>query len=55
MVERQHKIFKKMWIERKDMFDVPFIYAMVPIRNRNTNISTDRSINMLIESSDDAG
>ena len=56
MVERQHKIFKKIWSEKEDMFDDPFAYAMVPIRNRNiTNISTDRFINNLIESDDDVG
>ena len=44
-----------MWTEREDMFDDPFAYAMVPIRNRNTNISTDRFINNLIESDDDVG
>ena len=41
-----------MWTEREDMFDDPFPYAMDPIRNRNTNISTDRFINNLIESDD---
>ena len=52
MVERQHKIFKKMWTEIEDMFYDPFAFAMVPIRNRNKNISTDRFINNFIESDD---
>ena len=41
-----------MWTEREHMFDDPFAYANVPIRNKNTYISSDRFINNLIESDD---
>ena len=47
IMQRQRHFFKNMWAERGDMFDDPFRYAMLLVRNSRT--PTSRFLNDLID------
>ena len=47
VAQRQRTFFKKMWAEREGMFEDPFTHALMLVKN--SNISTARYINNLIE------
>ena len=54
VAQRQRKFFKRMWAERVNMIDDPFFFAIQLVRN--SNISTGRHINNLINNDfDDVG